>query len=61
MSTPPRPASTIVMTQAAADVCNQLSQGADESAVAKSLPAKLPTVSKKQAPLFVGLAQKHYC
>ena len=49
------------MTQAAADVCNQLSQGADESAVAKSLPAKLPTVSKKQAPLFVGLAQKHYC
>ncbi len=48
-------------TQAAAGICNQLSQGVEESTLAKSLPTQLPTVAKKQSTLFVELAQKHYC
>lgn len=48
-------------TQAAAGICNQLSDGVSEATLAKSLPTQLPTVSKKQSPLFVELAQEHYC
>ena len=48
-------------TQAATGICNQISQGVDEASLAKSLPTQLPTVAKKQASLFVELAQKKYC
>jgi hypothetical protein len=48
-------------TQAANGICNQISQGVDETSLAKSLPTQLPTVAKKQASLFVELAQKKYC
>ena len=48
-------------TQAAAGICNQISQGVDETSLAKTLPTQLPTVAKKQASLFIELAQKSYC
>ncbi|MGI5129687.1 DUF732 domain-containing protein [Pseudonocardia sp. CA-107938] len=48
-------------TQAAAGICTQISQGADEANLAKTLPTQLPTVAKKQASLFVQLVQKNYC
>lgn len=48
-------------TEAAAVLCEQIGQGADENELVKALPAVLPTVTKKQAPDVVRLAKKHYC
>jgi hypothetical protein len=48
-------------TEAAAVICEQLAQGADQAALVKALPAVLPTVSKKQANDVVNIAVRKYC
>jgi hypothetical protein len=48
-------------TEAAAAICAQLDQGADEAQLARSVPAVLPDVTRAQASDVVDLAQQHYC
>jgi hypothetical protein len=48
-------------TEAAAAICAQLDQGADEAQLARSVPAVLPDVTRGQASDVVDSAQKHYC
>jgi hypothetical protein len=48
-------------TEAAAVICEQLGQGADEAALVRALPAVLPTVTRKQAGDVVAFAQEFYC
>jgi hypothetical protein len=48
-------------TEAAAAICSQLDQGADEAQLVRSVPAVLPDVSRTEAADVVDLAQQHYC
>jgi hypothetical protein len=48
-------------TEAAAAICSQLDQGADETQLERSVPAVLPEVDRNQAGDVVELAQEHYC
>ncbi len=48
-------------TEAAAAICAQLDQGADEAQLARSVPAVLPDVTRGQAGDVVDLSQQHYC
>ncbi|TQM13913.1 DUF732 domain-containing protein [Pseudonocardia kunmingensis] len=48
-------------TEAAAAICSQLDQGADETQLERSVPAVLPDVDRNQAGDVVELAQEHYC
>jgi hypothetical protein len=48
-------------TEAAAAICAQLDQGADEAQLARSVPAVLPDVTRGQASKVVDFAQKNYC
>jgi hypothetical protein len=48
-------------TEAAAAICDQLDQGADEAQLARSVPAVLPDVTRGQASDVVDFAQQHYC
>jgi uncharacterized protein DUF732 len=48
-------------TEAAAAICAQLDQGADEAQLARSVPAVLPDVTRGQASDVVDSAQKNYC
>lgn len=48
-------------TEAAAAICTQLDQGADEAQLARSVPAVLPDVTRSQASDVVEFAQKLYC
>jgi hypothetical protein len=47
--------------EAADRVCDQLAGGTEPEALARSLPASLPTVSRSQAAELVAVAQEHYC
>ncbi len=53
--------SGLVETEAAATICDQLDQGTAEADVAKTLPAVLPSVNKKQSPQVVTAAKRFYC
>jgi hypothetical protein len=48
-------------TEAAAVICQQLGQGADETSLVRPLPAVLPDLTGAQAADVVSLAQRHYC
>jgi hypothetical protein len=48
-------------TEAAAVICQQLGQGADEASLVRTLPAVLPDLTRAQAAEVVSLAQEHYC
>jgi hypothetical protein len=48
-------------TEAAAAICAQLDQGADEAQLARSVPAVLPNVTRGQASDVVDHAEQHYC
>jgi hypothetical protein len=48
-------------TEAAAAICTQLDQGADEAQLARSVPAVLPDVTRSQASDVVDFAQQNYC
>ncbi len=48
-------------TEAAAAICAQLDQGADEAQLARSVPAVLPDVTRGQASDVVDFAKAHYC
>ena len=48
-------------TEAAAAICAQLDQGADEAQLARSVPAVLPDVTRGQANDIVDFAKRHYC
>lgn len=47
--------------EAADAICSQLDQGADEAQLARSVPAVLPNVTRRQASDVVDYAQQHYC
>jgi len=57
----PTSRSGLAETEAAAVICEQLDRGADEDALVRSLPAVLPTVTKRQAADVVDIAQEFYC
>jgi hypothetical protein len=48
-------------TEAAAVICEQLDQGAEEASLVRALPAVLPAVTRSQAADVVDLAQEFYC
>jgi hypothetical protein len=48
-------------SEAAAAICAQLDQGADEAQLARSVPAVLPAVTRGQASDVVDFAKQHYC
>jgi hypothetical protein len=48
-------------TEAAAVICQQLAQGANETSIVRTLPAVLPDLTRAQAAEVVELAQQHYC
>jgi hypothetical protein len=48
-------------TEAAAVICQQLEQGADEASLVRTLPAVLPDLTRSQAADVVEHAQEHYC
>ncbi|GAA5120767.1 DUF732 domain-containing protein [Pseudonocardia adelaidensis] len=48
-------------TEAAAAICTQLDQGADDAQLARSVPAVLPDVTRSQASDVVKFAKKLYC
>ena len=48
-------------TEAAAAICEQLGRGVPDGELARSLPAMLSAVGRRQAPTVVDLVKRYYC